>query len=275
MNATTAITEAVPRWVTMWVLAAAIFYLGKMAMWLLTPAPKGGRNAMLTAGWWLAWPGMSLSGWSKWPARKVGVAGTSEAGALWLDGIRNILFGAALLWGVARLFSHPLAAGWVGMVGLIFMLHFGVFHLVTAFWGGLGLKVKPVMRNPLAATTLAEFWGQRWNTSFRDLAHRTLFIPVARRFGETGATWFVFTISGLVHEVVISVPAGAGYGLPTAYFLVQGAGLIMERRYCKLPTTIKHLRTVLFTAAPAFFLFHPPFVEGVMVPFFHAIGALP
>jgi hypothetical protein len=78
-----------------------------------------------------------------------------------------------------------------------------------------------------------------------------------------------------VHELVISVPAGAGYGLPTAYFLVQAAGLIMERRYCKLPTTIKHLRTVLFTAVPAFFPFHPPFVEGVMVPFFRAIGALP
>ena len=108
---------------------------------------------------------MSLSGWSKWPT-KVNAAPGDGKGALWIAGVRNLLIGAALLWGAARHFSHPLAAGWVGMVGLIFILHFGVFHLATAFWVGLGLKVKPVMRNPLAATTLAEFWGQRWNTSF-------------------------------------------------------------------------------------------------------------
>ncbi len=273
MNATFVIPDIMPRWALMWLLATAIFYTGKAAMWYLTPAPAGGRNALLAGGWWLCWPGMSLNGWSRWPEPREGTAG--DVGKLWVHGLRNVLFGAVLLWGVARLCTHPLAAGWVGMVGFIFMLHFGLFHLATAFWRGLGLKAKPVMRNPLAATTLAEFWGQRWNTSFRDLSHRVLFIPAARRWGEAGATWFVFAVSGLVHELVISVPAGAGFGLPTAYFLMQAAGLIAERRYCKLPTAIKHIRTVLFTALPAFFLFHPPFVEGVMVPFFHAIGALP
>jgi alginate O-acetyltransferase complex protein AlgI len=272
MNAILDILSTTPRWALMWAMAVVVFYTGKAAMWLMTPAPKGGRNALLAAGWWLAWPGMSLTGWSKWTNS---AEARAEAPAHWVAGLRNLLFGTALLWGVARLFTHPLAAGWVGMVGFIFIFHFGFFRLVTGFWSGLGQKVKPVMRNPLAAVTLAEFWGQRWNTAFRDLSHRVLFLPAARRWGEAGATWFVFAVSGLVHELLISVPAGAGYGLPTAYFLVQGAGLMMERRYCTLPTTIKHIRTVLFTALPAFFLFHPPFVEGVMVPFFHAIGALP
>ena len=41
--------------------------------------------------------------------------------------------GATLIWVVARTESavNPLLAGWLGMVGLIFVLHFGTFQLTT------------------------------------------------------------------------------------------------------------------------------------------------
>ncbi len=267
--------EGLPRWALMWLLAVAVFFTAKAAVWFMSPKPRAGRPLWMTLAWWLAWPGMSTSGWSR-AARREQDAGTGhEHLHLWIAGGCNILVGAGLLWGVARMFTHPLAAGWVGMAGFIFLFHFGFFHLVTAFWRTVGIPAKPVMRNPLASTSLAEFWGQRWNTAFRDVSHRVLFMPLARRWGEAAALWVVFAISGLVHEVVITVPAGGVYGLPTAYFLLQAAGLVLERRYCTLAPGLRRIRTILFTALPAFILFPPPFVERVMVPFFTVIGALP
>src|ERR1022692_4792814 len=76
----------------------------------------------------------------------------------------------------------------------------------------------PPSRNRRLAS-IAEFWGRRWNSAFRDLAHPFVFVPAARRWGLVVALWVSFAVSGFAHELVISVPAGAGFGLPTAYFL--------------------------------------------------------
>ena len=87
--------------------------------------------------------------------------------------------------------------------------------------------------------------------------------------------WAVFLVSGLAHELVISVPAGAGYGGPTAYFALQAVGLTLERG-CPLKSGwIWRLRAWLFLLLPLPLLFHPPFVMNVCHPFFQTIGALP
>jgi alginate O-acetyltransferase complex protein AlgI len=190
-----------------------------------------------------------------------------------------VTLGAALLWIVARHFTSPLVQGWCGMIGLILCLHFGLFRLLALAWRNLEVEVTPIMNRPVAAVSLSEFWGRRWNLAFRDLVFPLVFRPVAQRLGKAAALWAVFLTSGLVHESIISVPAGAGYGWPTAYFLWQALGITLEKRLFPVPAaasvTARWLFTHSFTALPAFFLFHPPFVERVMVPFFHAIGALP
>jgi alginate O-acetyltransferase complex protein AlgI len=88
----------------------------------------------------------------------------------------------------------------------------------------------------------------------------------------------VFLVSGLIHDLIISVPAGAGYGLPTLYFLVQGAGLLFERSQVGGKLGLRHgwrgwAFVLLVTAAPAFWLFHPAFVTRVILPFMQAIRA--
>ena len=85
------------------------------------------------------------------------------------------------------------------------------------------------MRKPLRSGSLSEFWGSRWNLGFRQLSHDVVFQPLRPRVGIAGATVATFLASGLVHDLVISVPAAGGYGLPAAYFGIQGLGVILER----------------------------------------------
>jgi len=184
-------------------------------------------------------------------------------------------------WGVARLAvpASLLAAGWVGLFGLIFLLHFGSFHLVSLAWRTVGIQARAIMDSPIRAVSLSELWGRRWNLAFHVLA-RDLVLGVARnRFGAAGATLLAFAASGLLHDLVISVPARGGYGLPTAYFVLQGIGLLVERSPLGSRLGLRggpwgRLYVLGVAAAPAFWLFHPPFVLRVIVPFMHALGAL-
>ena len=116
------------------------------------------------------------------------------------------------------------------MLGLILLLHFGTFQIVASRCGrALASKQSPSCLAPLRSTSLGEFWGKRWNLGFRQLAHELIFRPLHRKLGADAAGFLVFVVSGLIHDLVISLPARGGYGLPTIYFLLQGAGMTMER----------------------------------------------
>src|SRR6185436_4806464 len=201
--------------------------------------------------------------------------------AEWTAAALKTLLGIALIWVAVRL-AQPvsvLLAGWVGMTGLMFVLHFGTFHLLSLGWRTLGVDARPVMQSPLRSTSLAEFWGRRWNTAFHELATRFTFRPLRPAAGPVGATLLAFLASGLIHELVISLPAGGGYGLPTGYFLLQGLGVVGERsgpgRWLGLGRGWRGwVFTTLMTAGPAFWLFPPPFVHNVILPMLGVIGAV-
>ena len=134
------------------------------------------------------------------------------------------------------------------------------------------------MQHPLQSKSLGEFWGKRWNLGFRQLSHEWVFAPLRKHFGIAIATLGAFLASGLIHDLVISVHARAGYGLPTAYFFAQGIGVLIERSSVGIKIGLSHGATgwlwmAVFTAAPAYFLFHPSFAMRVMLPFLRAIGA--
>jgi D-alanyl-lipoteichoic acid acyltransferase DltB (MBOAT superfamily) len=198
----------------------------------------------------------------------------------WIAAALKTLLGATLIWLVARTAVpvSPLLAGWLGMAGLMFVLHFGTFHLLSLGWRSIGVNAMPVMQNPLRSSSLAEFWGRRWNTAFHELATRFTFRPLRPIVGPAGATLLVFLLSGLIHELVISIPAHGGYWLPTGYFLVQGMGIAGERtrpgRRIGLGRGWRGwLFTVIVAAAPAFWLFPPLFVANVILPMLAFIGA--
>ena len=227
------------------------------------------------AGYLLAWPGMDATGFL---SRRAAVPRPSLLE--WLLAALKTTFGVVLTWGIARtaLPEHPLIAGWIGMIGLVFVLHFGTFHLLSLAWRTLGVDAMPIMRNPPRSTSLSEFWGRRWNTAFHELATRFTFQPLRRLVGPRSASLAVFFISGVIHELVITVPAHGGYGLPTTYFLLQALGISLERSRIGLRAGLGSgvrgwMFTALVTAAPAFWLFPPPFVHNVILPMLAAMRA--
>jgi hypothetical protein len=85
-----------------------------------------------------------------------------------------------------------------------------------------------------------------------------------------------YLFSGIVHDAVITIPAGGGYGGPTAYFLVQATALFVERSGVGRRLGLGGgLRGWLFTLAvvvgPVAMLFPTQFVTGVALPFITAM----
>jgi D-alanyl-lipoteichoic acid acyltransferase DltB (MBOAT superfamily) len=164
------------------------------------------------------------------------------------------------------------------MLGLVLLLHFGTFHLISLAWRASGVDAQAIMQVPAAATSLSEFWGRRWNLGFRQLTHSLVFKRVRGRFGLAAATLSAFFASGIIHDLVISFPARGGYGLPTAYFVLQGAGVLFERSSVGKRLRINGgvggwLFVVLWAGLPALVLFHPIFIRRVILPFFAFIGS--
>jgi predicted DCC family thiol-disulfide oxidoreductase YuxK len=267
----------VSAWIFMWLMASAIF-LGCKWLTLGNASHRAGRVCPFRSMAYLfAWPGMDAARFlSPDLAPRGSRSEMMKSAAL---AVLRILLGALLIFATVRRVTEPLLAGWIGMVGMILILHFGVFEFFSIGWRALRVDAVPIMSRPLRSTSVSEFWGRRWNAAFNDLAARLVFRPVARHTSVFAATLIAFAVSGLIHELVISLPAGAGFGLPTAYFIIQGLGVLAERgpagKRLRLGSGITGwVFTMIVVAGPAYWLFHPPFVRQVILPFMKAIGAL-
>ncbi|MGD9721975.1 MAG: MBOAT family protein [Pirellulales bacterium] len=268
--------HSAPRWVLMWAIALALYFGCKWLTWRRTSV--AGIPAWRHAAYLLAWPGMDAQAFLSAQRTPVSRPRWPE----WSFACAKLLLGIVLLFGVARLVpaDYPLVAGWVGLAGIVFFIHFGVFHLLSCAWCAVGIEARPLMHWPLAAASLADFWGRRWNTAFRDLVYRFAFRPLHRRLSVGWATMITFLASGLIHDLVISVPAGGGFGLPTLYFGLHGAALLAERDRAtshagRAYPWLGRSTAAFVCIAPAALLFHRPFIEGVVLPMLHAWRALP
>jgi hypothetical protein len=261
-------------WILMWALALSIFAGLKWLSFVDTTAASGTPIRRRLAYLFL-WPGMDAKSF-------LGEVQPSEYPALgeWFLASTKVVIGVVMVvLGVLFVDRSPILSGWVGGVGILFVLHFGLFHLLSLAWRRAGIDAVPIMNAPILASSLSDFWGKRWNLAFRDLAHTFVFRPSVSRLGIAGATMAVFLVSGIVHDVVISIPAGAGFGLPTFYFVIQGAALLFERsQFGKRLGLGKGVSGRAFcavvTLGPVFLLFHRPFIEQVIVPMLTAFGSL-
>jgi alginate O-acetyltransferase complex protein AlgI len=206
----------------------------------------------------------------------------SGAGRLLRLGFIRLAEGAALV-ALARLtWTQPppgLSAGGAQvlatvllLLGLSLILHFGIFNLLAGAWRLVGVDCRPLFRAPLRARSLAEFWGRRWNLAFSEMTALAVYRPLASRLGRGPATALAFLFSGLLHELVISVPVRAGYGLPLLYFALHGTLVLVERRLEQAQRPVEslgwlaHVWTLGWLALPLPLLFHPCFLQGVVWP---------
>ena len=262
-----------PGWQMMWIICFSLFGCLKAVSILSEP---GRLSWSLKGGYLFGWPGLDPR-----PFRRDATPAAVRPGIEALvPAIVELLVGVLLIWGISPQITSagPLVRGWVGLVGLSLLLHFGFFRLLHWFWKRAGVEVERIMDAPLRATSLEEFWGRRWNRAFRDFAHAWVFRPAVRRVGPMAAMALVFLFSGVVHDLAISVPAGAGYGLPTLFFGLQFVGVVAQRSPLARRLGLDRGAagwglTALFILGPAGGLFHPPFLRVVILPFLEALGA--
>ena len=99
--------------------------------------------------------------------------------------------------------------------------------------------------------------------------------PLASRLGRGPALLAGFAMSGLLHEMAISLPVRAGFGLPLAYFLIQGGLVAGERalaaRGRPVAGPLGRAWTLFWLVAPLPLLFHRPFLAGVAWPLFEEV----
>jgi hypothetical protein len=263
-----------PDWGAMWLLVLSALGGSKWITW--SAVARRGVSLRRQLAYWLAWPGLDASAFLA-KGKTADPPGRIE----WLFGWGNFIAGIAIMAATAYMLpsEHRFVMAWLGMTGIVLAIHHGLFKLLSCLWRSLGVAAIPLMKAPILATSVSDFWGTRWNKAFRDLSYQFLYRPSVRRHGPVFATWLVFGFSGLIHELAISVPARGGYGWPTFYFLLQAAAIFVEKsRWGKWIGLQSGIVGRVFAAVvlilPAPFLFHEPFRERIILPFFTAIGTI-
>ena len=188
-------------------------------------------------------------------------------GAAWLAvGVGLVLFSGA----VWRGSGSRLLATICLLPGLSLALHFGLCNLLAAAWRRSGVAVDALFRAPLRSECLAEFWSRRWNLAFSEMTATAVYRPLSPRAGRGPALLASFLVSGALHEMAISLPVRAGFGLPLLYFALHGSLVLVERELARrgrpLGGWTGRAWTLFWLATPLPILFHRPFLAGVVWP---------
>ena len=230
-------------------------------------------------GFCIGWFGMRAESFKKVPDRPF----SDWREFIWLGLIRVVVGGALVTaaWRVAHngdkgATEIELWRRWTAtallLPGLSLAVHFGFFNILTGIWRYFGARCSTLFRAPLLSQSLSEFWGRRWNLAFSEMTALAVFRPLKQLPGHSQqvtvlATIGGFLFSGLLHELAISVPVGAGFGLPMLYFVINGIGIVLEKRIVFLDSTmLRRVWTWAWVLLPLPILFHRPFLEGCVWP---------
>lgn len=248
-----------------------IVYLQILAMKIVVAVesyPNDNRlNFLQWTAFSLGWFGMRPALFEKLPSKSFDYA------TLLLKGASRIIIGISLLYlsTLVENYSAFFIPQLLLLAGFSFILHFGIMNISTAGWRSAGIEAKELFRSPYKAKSLKEFWGKRWNVAFSEMTALIAYRPLKSKAGIETAMLVSFLLSGLLHEVAISFPVKAGYGLPMLYFAIHALAMHLETRSAFVQRLISHrilshvwVMTVLVLPMPL--LFHSSFVESILMP---------
>ena len=211
----------------------------------------------------LAWPGIVPDTFGhRQPAQTIAPAPFLAAWARMIAGLTSIV----LLAIYAPIIPDRIL-GLAGIAALLVALHLGICDLLPWLLRWVGFPVPLLFDRPWAAATLGDFWGRRWNLAFVEMNRRYLLRPLYRRLGKQGSRFALFALSGVVHELALSFPAGGGWGFPMTYFLLQGALVAIEDRF----HIVNRAWVWFWLLAPSPWLFHEPFRRALVVPLYRGL----
>lgn len=163
--------------------------------------------------------------------------------------------------------------GWrqilVMFLPLSLAFHFGILRVLKGVLRLAGFPARTLFPNPLETKGLSDFWGRRWNVGYSQMMQRLVGRPVEAVLGENAGLMAVFLASGFLHEIAITLPVRAGYGLPTLYFTLHGLLILAERKW---QHPLGKLPALVAVAAPLPWLFPPAFRSEVIAPCIEVIG---
>lgn len=253
---------------------AAIVYLQLMAMKVVVMVETYPGKPRLKFWQWVAF----ASGWfGMRPAlfEHLGSKPLGNTAGLVYKGFSRIFLGFLLLyvskWIEGGPFDHFFLADLLLLAGLSFIMHFGILQLSTAFWRLLGVPAKELFIAPYKSKSLREFWGQRWNLAFSEMTALVVYRPLRGPLGTQYAMIAAFVLSGLLHEMAISLPVNAGYGLPLTYFALHGLAMYLENSSRLVKSAVQHpfasrVWVLTWLLLPMPILFHPAFMADVARP---------
>lgn len=174
-------------------------------------------------------------------------------------------------WGLLLMVVGTLGAWWVWstpwrQIFLMFLpmslgFHFGALRVLKGALRAAGVPVRTLFPNVLETRGIGDFWSKRWNVGYSQMMQRIVGKPVQKAFGEGAGMMAVFLGSGLLHELAITLPVRAGFGLPTLYFTLHGLLTLFER---KLKRPMGKIPALLAVILPMGLLFPPDFQREVI-----------
>jgi len=93
---------------------------------------------------------------------------------------------------------------------------------------GLRELARPVFQNPIASSSLNEFWSKRWHQLLRDNFVICTYQPLSKTFGTGFGKFTVFLLSGILHDLIFAVMFRTMIYEETLFFGLHGVLIGIE-----------------------------------------------
>ena len=169
--------DALPAWAFMWLLAGGIFAGFEWQTWWDATVARCTGNSGRTLAYLLLWPGMDADEFFEPRTAKRRIAVRE-----WMWTLGKTLAGAVLISAAAHkiVSRHPMAAGWMAMIGLVLVLHSGTFQLIAIAWQRAGIDENPSCGGRSYHTRSASF-GQALESRLPEVVPRAGLSPPQKR----------------------------------------------------------------------------------------------